>query len=147
MSLSLTWKFWRACKAFTLMEMLVSLLITGLLFHSLSTIFNSYSQIEDYLRSTKHNDFLHFMSVFEAELKHYELVEVRDKELVVQNQSIFYFELANNKIYKKPGHQILLYNVNDWQLKSYHSILKVEVLFENGEDYKGYLPLGEAYSQ
>lgn len=133
-------------QAFSFLELLISLLITSLIIHSLTFIYQSFHRTEDYIRSDKHADFLHFMTVFEAELNHYNILDILEKEIIVEDKlsksSRYRFELSNNKIYKSPGHQILLYEVVDWKLSDIDSILAISMFFENSQEFTGYIPIG-----
>lgn len=104
----------------------------------------SYHRVEETLRSDKFLEFQLFIKILSLELNAFESLEVSRGEINLsssnKSQKVI---LANQKIYKSPGHQPYLYDVLDWQLSWNEPFLTVTVTFNNKQKFSATILTGD----
>lgn len=124
---------------FTLLEVIVSLLIVGLMMQSISVIYSSYRQVNEIVEQDYRLNFLHFVTMLESELNYYQFDSIQYGRIYLRDKDhpskIQYIAHDRQRIVKKPGTQIILYEVRHWNVYEAHQILFIEVEFLNGQQY------------
>ncbi len=131
-------------KGFTLLEMLISLLIVSMIMHLMYLSVTNYQQIYDVHNNSHDVDWQQFLIMLEKELRYYEIIDVNGDSIYLlkkSDQKNFTLKLQNHQIYLTPGYHPLLFDVTDWQLQLIDNFLFIELIFDNGDYYNGYVKL------
>lgn len=136
------WQRWRQSRlGFTMVEMLLTLLISALLLHCLIAVYHSYQQIDDAVRTRQEGGFVQLLTVLEAELSHYSLERVEGNRMYLQSkdqsQDRFVIEFTHNRLVKTPGYQIIYDPLIDWMITYDEPILMISAQLDDGEYYHG----------
>lgn len=127
-------------RAFTLIEALLSLFVFAIIMHSLSMAVTHYYRIEEVFRTDKSLEFQLFTKIISLELENYQFISASPNTITLSDQTKqFTIIHSNKKIYKTPGHQPYLYDVQQWQLDWLEPILTVNVVFTNQQHYSAQL--------
>lgn len=127
-------------KGFTLVESLLSLLVFAIIMHSLSMAVTHYYRIEEQFRTDQSLEFHLFTKILSLELENYQFITATNQmiSLTDVNKPLKIIH-SNHKIYKTPGHQPYLYDVQSWFLEWTDPILIVTVTFTNQQVYSAQL--------
>lgn len=129
---------------FTLMESLISLLITSLVMHILIVSVTNYQTIYTYHHDSKDIEWLQFLILLEKELTNYSDIYAESNQLrmtKIDDQKPMMIRFSNNQIYITPGYQPLLFEVQDWTVLTTDNILFIDLQFTNNAYYSGQIPI------
>lgn len=132
---------------FTLMESLISLLITSLVMHILIVSVTNYQTIYTHHHDSKDIEWLQFLILLEKELTHYTDIYAEDNQLRItkkDDQRSMVLRFSNNQIYITPGYQPLLFEVKDWSILTTENILYIDLQFTNNAYYSGQIQINES---
>ena len=122
--------------AFTLLEALLALLVFAIIMHSLSMAVTHYYQIEETFRTDKGLEFQLFTKIISLEIDNYQFISASPETIILTDKTKqFTIIHSNQKIYKTPGHQPYLYDVQQWHLNWSDPILTITVVFTNQQQY------------
>lgn len=142
-------------KAFTLVEAICALLILSVVLLLFQVGVSQLRRVQQISFREYQDDFQVFLLQIEYEMRGftYRQQNYFPKELYFQDELLLdsVFQLYANtgdpsfmiRKHYKGGHQPLLMNVRDWQLKPDKFGSKIEVTFRNGETYQGYVVFPE----
>lgn len=121
-----------------LIEALISLMVISLMMHGIYQIMNSYQRVRFAQSQELSADGHQFLSLLEAELRQYQVEEVKHNTIKMKNEAGNYqVVLENNKIYKKPGHHPYAYQVQSWELNQKGSWIEVMVTYQSQQKFFG----------
>ncbi|UUX34227.1 competence type IV pilus minor pilin ComGF [Fundicoccus culcitae] len=129
-------------RAFSLMEMLLSLFIFSLIISGLYTSFGNYANLNHTIRNDQSTEWHLFLITLEKELEQFIVEDVQYNKIFMldsTNMQAYQIILQNNKIYKTPGHQPYLYQVNDWNLSLDENLLLIRLQFKNNQIFEAHL--------
>ncbi|MBG9988533.1 ComGF family competence protein [Aerococcaceae bacterium DSM 111176] len=129
---------------FTLMESLISLLITSLVMHILIVSVTNYQTIYTHHHDSKDIEWLQFLILLEKELTNYSDIYAESNQLrmtKIDDQKPMMIRFSNNQIYITPGYQPLLFEVQDWTVLTTDNILFIDLQFTNNAYYSGQIPI------
>lgn len=132
-------------RGFTFIELIVSMFVVSIIMCSLLATYQNYRQVHRKFENDQRIHFLHFVTMLENELEYYEYQSVQQNQLwlhrrndVSQKQII---TIDRQRIVKRPGTQIMLYNVKLWQIEEIGQKIFIQVTFNNGQIYEAIIPL------
>lgn len=144
------WRLWKNKSGFTLIESLLSLLLIGIITQTLMLSIQSYRRVDTQIREDYSAQWHQFIALIERELALYSLVDLSDGGLVIEEKTTgkqYDIVLRNNKIYKRKGHQPLLYEVTKWELNYEAPFLNIVIEFENGQQFGGTILIRKAINK
>lgn len=127
-------------KAFSFIEVFISLIVLSLILSALATVNQSYQGLINRVNYSKTAEFQHFLVLLDKEINKYFVKAVSNNRIVLRDfikDNDQYLIAHNNKIYLTPGHQPLLYGVKDWSVTLVNQRLFIIVEFVNGESEQG----------
>lgn len=128
--------------AFTLLEMIFVLFITGLISQTLLSCIQIYQRFDQTLREDYSLTWQHFLIVLEREIQLYPQCQASEDFIYIADpprQESYTIILNNNKLYKTPGFQPFLYQVKSWWLNDLGDVIEIQVVFQNDQSYQGWI--------
>ena len=131
--------------AFSLLECLVTLLVTAMILFSLSSILHLY-QHWYYKYSEDYTDQWHHLSLLlEQELQHFKFVNLQPNSLLVTSGTQNYrLVLRRGTLYKTPGYHPYAFHVREWKLTYQAPLLILTLTYTNDQSFTGYFYLEES---
>ncbi|MBG9982502.1 ComGF family competence protein [Aerococcaceae bacterium DSM 111020] len=120
----------------------MSLLIVSMIMHLMYLSVSNYQQIYNIHHSSHDIDWQQFLIMLEKELEQYEVWDVDENSLYLiknSDQKHLILKHQNHQIYLTPGYHPLLFEVASWQLHTWDDFLFIELIFDNGEYFYGYV--------
>lgn len=132
-------------RGFTFIELIVSMFVMSLILYSLSAVYQNYQRIDHKIEGDNQINFLHFITMLENELVYYRYQSIQQNELWLQRRDDAsqkqIIAIDRLRIVKRPGTQIMLYNVRAWQIEEIGQKIFIKVTFNNGQVYEAIIPI------
>lgn len=98
----------------------------------------AYRRIYDIERADYTADFEQFLVLLEAELTHYEILDVTSNKIKMKDAKGQYEVIQQNqKIIKTPGHHPYAYHIKEWELSYFAPFIEINVTFDNQQLFYG----------
>lgn len=131
---------------FTLIEMLVSLVISGLVLWTLFECVKSFHWTIDRHETNRFPEWQQFLLLMEREFETVNILKVNHNVISVldkESRNGQDIKLSNGRIYKTPGFVPYLYGVEDFQVMYDPPILWMVAQLEDGQTYEGRILIEE----
>lgn len=130
--------------AFSLLECLITLLVTAMILFSLSTSLQFYRHWHQTQFADQTSHWHHLCLLLENELQHFKLISVQSNTLILANEQQRYsLVLRRGTLYKTPGYHPYAFHIHKWYLAYEASILTMTITYDNGQTFTSYFYLEE----